>query len=173
MRKLFTLTGDRLRRVIDFFYPPFRRVIPLQMFRYAACGGGNIVFDWLLFFLTINFVFHKQVVSLGSFALEAHTAALAVCFPVSTTTGFLLQKYVTFTSSSLHGRVQFVRYLLVVMLNLLLNYVGLKFFIELCGFWETPSKMLVTCCCTLLSYLCQKHFTFHTSPSLTKRHGKR
>lgn len=160
MRKLFTEIGACIRRLVDFFYPPFRRWVPQQVFRYAVCGGANVLWDWVLFFLLVNYVFHQQVVRVGGWAFEAHTAALAVSFPVSTLTGFLLQKYVTFTASDLHGRVQLARYLMVVAFNLLLNYAGLKLFIEVCGFWDTPSKMLVTCLCTLVSYLCQKHFTF-------------
>ena len=160
MRKLFTEIGARIGRLVDFFYPPFRRWVPQQVFRYAVCGGANVLWDWVLFFLLVNYVFHQQVVRVGGWAFEAHTAALAVSFPVSTLTGFLLQKYVTFTASDLHGRVQLVRYLMVVAFNLLLNYAGLKLFIEVCGFCDTPSKMLVTCLCTLVSCLCQKHFTF-------------
>ncbi|HCL82631.1 MAG TPA: phenylalanine 4-monooxygenase, partial [Chitinophagaceae bacterium] len=29
--------------LIDFFYPPFRKFISLQTFRYAACGGANTI----------------------------------------------------------------------------------------------------------------------------------
>lgn len=163
MRKLFTKIGIFLQKIIDFFYPPFRPYVSPQVFRYTVCGGANVAFDWVLFFLLINFVFQKQVLHLGFIALSAHTATLAVTFPVTTLTGFLLQKYVTFTASELHGRTQLVRYLLVVGLNLLVNYAGLKLFIEVFGFWETPSKMLVTVVTVMLSYICQKRFTFKTS----------
>ena len=30
-----------ITKIVDFFYRPFSRYIPLQLFRYAACGGGN------------------------------------------------------------------------------------------------------------------------------------
>ena len=26
---------------IDFFYPPFSKLMPIQTFRYAVCGGTN------------------------------------------------------------------------------------------------------------------------------------
>ena len=33
----------RLTRIIDIFYlPPLRRLVPLQTFRYAVCGGANM-----------------------------------------------------------------------------------------------------------------------------------
>lgn len=160
MQKLFRKIGAFIRKIVDFFYPPFSRFMSEQLFRYAVCGAANILFDWALFFLLINYGFHKQVVHLGFMALEAHTATLAITFPISTLSGFLLQKHVTFTASDLRGRTQLVRYLQVVGLNLFINYTGLKLFIEAFGFWETPSKMLVTGICILVSYLCQKHYTF-------------
>ena len=35
----------RLTRIIDIFYlPPLRRLVPLQTFRYAVCGGVNGIY---------------------------------------------------------------------------------------------------------------------------------
>src|SRR5258708_8827168 len=39
---------------IDFFFPPFCRIMPLQTFRYAACGGANTFLDIFLFFIIFN-----------------------------------------------------------------------------------------------------------------------
>ena len=33
-----------------------------QLFRYAACGGGNLVLDWVLYFLIYNFVIGHELV---------------------------------------------------------------------------------------------------------------
>ena len=43
-----------LTKIIDFFHRPFDKWISEQLFRYAACGGGNLVLDWLLYFLIYN-----------------------------------------------------------------------------------------------------------------------
>jgi putative flippase GtrA len=75
-------------------------------------------------------------------------------------TGFLLQKYVTFTASALRGSIQLVRYFMVVMANLLINYAGLKLFVDGLGFYPTPSKMIITCFAILVSFIFQKKFTF-------------
>ena len=50
--------------IIDFFYRPFRNLMSAQLFRYAACGGGNMVLDWVLYFLIYNFVIGHEIVTI-------------------------------------------------------------------------------------------------------------
>jgi len=114
MRKIFIQTGQRIRRLIDFFYPPFSKYLTLQFFRYGVSGVANMVFDWTLYFLVYHFVLRQQMLHLGIITLSSHIASLIIVFPISSFSGFLLQKYVTFTTSELRGRVQLFRYLLVV-----------------------------------------------------------
>ena len=160
MRKFFTKTGNQIRKLIDYFYPPFRRFVPLHTFRYAACGGSNLVFDAILYFFVFQFVLQKQMLHLGFVTLSSHIATLAIVFPITTFSGFLLQKYVTFTASELRGNVQLFRYFLVVSGNLTVNYFGLKLFVDVLNFFPTPSKMLITVITVLLSYVFQNKFTF-------------
>lgn len=154
-----------ITKVIDFFYHPFRKWIPEQVFRYAACGGGNMVLDWVLYFLIYNFVIGHDLVyiPLGSehiLCLTPHIASLCIVFPVTLLTGFWLQKYVTFTGSTLHGGKQLARYILIVCVNLAVNYFGLKLCVETFGWYPTPSKMFITIITVIISYLGQKYFTF-------------
>jgi len=152
---------SQLSRLIDFFYQPFSSFVSRQMFRYAACGGGNLVLDWVLYFVIYNFIFAQQHnLHLGLVTLSPHIAAFAIVFPITLLTGFLLQKYITFTTSHLRGRVQLFRYFLVVIANILIIYTGLKIMVDGFGFWATPSKMLVTVITVIFSYLSQKKFTF-------------
>lgn len=160
MRKLFETVGRWITQVIDFFYPPFRRFVSLQFFRYGASGAGNIVLDWILYFFIYNFVLMHQMLNLGFVTLSSHIAALFLTFPVTLMSGFLLQKYVTFTESELTGKTQLYRYSLVVAANLLLNYTGLKLLVDVMGVYPTPSKMIVTLITTMFSYFSQKKFTF-------------
>ena len=48
--------AEIITEIIDFFYKPFRNLMSEQLFHYAACGGGNMVLDWVLYFLIYNFV---------------------------------------------------------------------------------------------------------------------
>lgn len=162
MRRILVLTGKLIGELIDFFYPPFRRYFSRQFFRYGVCGAANVGFDWILYFIAYNFIFRKQLVNLDVVTLSPHIAALLVTFPVTLFTGFLLQKYVTFTASDLRGREQLVRYVAVVGVNLTINYFGLKLFVEVFHFYPTLSKMLITMVCTVVSYFLQKKFTFRT-----------
>jgi putative flippase GtrA len=165
MREFFTKIGLGIQKIVDYTYPLCRRFMTLQIYRYGVCGGANIVFDWVLYFLVYNGIFKDKLLHLGIVTLSPHIATLAVIFPVTTLTGFLLQKYVTFTMSDLRGIVQLMRYLMVVVVNLLINYAGLKLFVDHLNFYPTPSKMMVTIVAIIFSYVLQKTYTFKiTSP---------
>lgn len=146
--------------MVDFFYPPFRKYMTLQFFRYGVTGVANMAFDWILYFVTFHFILEKQMLDLGFETLSSHIAAMVIVFPITFTSGFLLQKYVTFSASEIKGRVQVFRYLTVVLANLLINYIGLKLLVDVVGLFPTPSKMIVTIITTIFSYFSQKKFTF-------------
>ena len=161
-----------ITKIVDFFYRPLKKYIPQQLFRYAACGGGNMVLDWVLYFVIYNFVIGHELVYItlpfafnlsplaSQICLTPHIMSLLIVFPITLLTGFWLNKYVTFTQSSLRGYKQLWRYILIVIVNLLVNYFGLKIFVELCGFYPTPSKMLITIITITISFFGQKYFTF-------------
>ena len=169
MRKVFILTGKFISDIIDFFYPPFRRYFSLQFFRYGVSGAGNMVFDWLLYSFVYNVVLQKQMLNLGLVTLSSPIAALFITFPITLFTGFLLQKYVTFTASEMRGHKQLVRYMLVVALNLVINYTGLKILNGVLGLWPIASKMIITVITTLFSYFLQKKFTFRIKNAPDKK----
>ena len=168
MSETMSRLAQILTKIIDFFYPPFRKSCSLQLFRYAACGGGNMVLDWVLYFLIYNFVIGHDLVSVqfSVFSIQIaqvitpHIATLCIVFPITLLTGFWLQKYVTFTASTLHGARQFIRYVSIVALNLAINYFGLKLCVEIWGWYPTPSKMVITILTVIISYLGQKYYSF-------------
>jgi len=137
----------------------------LQFFRYGVSGVANMILDWVLFFFVYHVVLHQQMLHLGIVTFSSHIAALFITFPVTFLSGFLLQKYVTFTTSELRGRIQLFRYFLVVLANLVLNYLGLKVLVEFCHVFPTPAKMIVTLITTIFSYFSQKKYTFKKSKS--------
>ena len=150
-----------LTRIIDYGYlPPLRRFIPRQTFRYAVCGGGNLVLNWVLYALLYNVIIDKRFIDLGIVVVSPHIAAFLISFPITFFTGFWLQKNIAFRHSPLRSRTQLLRYLLSVAGSIVLNYVGLKLFVEICHIYPTPSQVLISLISIAYSYLMQKYFTF-------------
>ncbi|MBW7839118.1 MAG: GtrA family protein [Chitinophagaceae bacterium] len=159
---------DSVIAIIDYFYPPFKRFLPLQTFRYAVCGGGNVLLDILLFYISFNFILQKQPLNLGILTLKGYNGALLMAFCVTFPLGFLLSKYIVFQGSYLRGRIQLFRYGLIVAINLLLNYVLLNVMVQYLHFYPTLSKIFATAIIVTFSYLSQKHFTFRQSGSTSE-----
>lgn len=146
--------------VIDSLYPPFKKFLPLQTFRYIACGGSNTFLDIFVFFISYNFILKKQVVHLGSIAVSPHVMAFIIAFGVSFPTGFYLNRNVVFTGSTLRGRVQLMRYLMLVIICIILNYIFIKLFVEQFHLYPTIAKILTTFIVVTFSYITQRNFTF-------------
>ncbi|HNB81610.1 MAG TPA: GtrA family protein [Chitinophagaceae bacterium] len=152
---------------IEFFYFDFFRFIPLQTFKYLACGGSTALLDLLIYFISYNFIFHKQPVPVGGIFIGAHIAAFLVSFSISFPMGFALSKYVVFTTSELRGRVQLFRYGLTVLSCIGLNYLFLKIFVDAFGWYATPSKALTTALVAVYSYFTQQYFSFKVKGKTT------
>ena len=155
--------------VIDFFYPPFRKFIPIELFRYGACGGLNMVFDWVLYYVFYHFVFQGQMFDLGQILFNhniayltftPHIAAFVFKFPITFLTGFWMARHISFAGSTVRGRVQIVRYLMVTLVNIVINYFGLKLCVEVLGIWPTVSYILVNVVCVTFSFLSNKFYSF-------------
>jgi putative flippase GtrA len=146
--------------VIDFFYPLFKRLMPIQLYRYGVAGVANMCFDWVLYYVFYHYVFHESVVDLGFVAFTPHIASFVFTFPITFISGFWLSRYISFKESVLRGRIQLFRYFSVVLGCIFINYIFLKIFVEVCGFYPTPSKIITTFITTVFSFLMQKYFSF-------------
>jgi len=162
MKRIHHSFRQFLLSFIDFFYKPFKKILPLQTFRYAAAGGANTVFDITLFSLAYNFIFKKHNFDIGHFTLSPHIASLVFAFCFSLPSGFYLNRYVVFQDSGLKKRAQLSRYLIVVFICIIFNYLLLKLFVEYFGWYPTPSKILTTALVIIFSYSSQTYFFFKT-----------
>ncbi|MXV15103.1 GtrA family protein [Hufsiella ginkgonis] len=160
MRKQHEYTRRTALRIIDFFYPLFRKVMPLQTFRYAACGSFNVALDNTLYFILYNFVLVKRNLVLPFFTLSPHIAALFISMSVCTPIGFYLSRYVVFQETAKQMRQQFIMYMTVVLCCILINYAFLKLFVDQWGWYPTPSRMFITIFVVIFSYLTQRFITF-------------
>ncbi len=146
--------------IIDYFYPPVQRFMPLQTFRYIICGGGNTALDIFIYFISYNFILKKQIVYTPFIAISPHVASFIIAFCFSFPIGFLLNRYIVFPGSSLKGRVQLFRYLMLVLVCILLNYIFIRLFVEKLHFYPTVAKIFTTVIVVLFSYSTQKYYTF-------------
>lgn len=156
-----------ITRVIDWFYiRPVASIIPLQTFRYAACGGINfLLLNTLFYFLIYNYVICYRYFDLGFWVLSPHIATMLIVFPIIFFVGFWLNKNVAFRLSPLRTQTQLLRYALSVAGSVVLSYACMKFFVEVCGIWPTPSNVLTTLVTTVYSFLAAKYFTFRSAPA--------
>ncbi len=166
--RLFYGLIEFIEKFVLWFYPPFKRLMPEQTFKYAATGGMNTALDIFLYFIFYHFVLKKQVFELGFYAVSPHIAAFIMSFIITFPTGFILAKYISFPGSFLRKRIQFFRYGLSVAGSVILNYIFLKLFVESFDWYPTPSKMLTTLIVILFSYTAQKYFTFKVKVTESK-----
>lgn len=153
--------GLTIRRWIDWFYlPPISKLISPTIFRYAACGGITISVDALCYALIYHFIVAERFIDLGFVVMSPHVASLVVVFPITFFVGFWLNRYVAFRTLPVKTMRQLVRYLLTTFGSILLNYLCVKLFVEVCHIWPTPSKCLTSLVVALYSYLAARYYTF-------------
>lgn len=144
----------------DCYMWPFSRLFSRELFRYAVCGGGNMVLDALYYFLIYHFLVAERFIDLGFVVISPHIASLILVFPITFFNGFWLNRHVAFQSTRIRSYTQLLRYLITVLGAILLNYLLMKILVERCGLWPTPSKLTTTCISAVYSFLAAKYFTF-------------
>ncbi|MBS1729220.1 MAG: GtrA family protein [Bacteroidetes bacterium] len=160
MKQFHLRLKSAILKSVDYFYPLFHKWMPLQTYRYAACGGSNMALNILIYFITYNFILKKALLHLGFITISPHIAAYIISFFITFPIGFYLSMYVVFPGSLLRRRVRLFRYFLVVIICVLLNYILLKIFVEHFLWYPTPSLMITTVIVVAFSYFSQRHFSF-------------
>jgi putative flippase GtrA len=159
--KLHHVIRDAILTTVDFFYPPFKKFMSLQVFRYAVCGGTNTALSTLWYYIGYNFIFKKQSLDLFFFKVPGYIAAeyffaIWITYPL----GFYLSRYIIFEGSALKTQVQLFRYILVLAGMIVLNYILLRLFIEVFKWYPTFSKAVTTVFIVIYSYFSQRLFAF-------------
>ena len=165
MRRHIHSARDFILPIIDFFYPPFRKLMNIQTFRYAASGGGNTLLGLLIYFIGFKYIFAEKTFHFGIYAFKGHIAALMLSFAITFPVGFFMSKYVVFSDSNMKGRVQLFRYLMICLFNLALNYLLLKIFVEQLHIYPVLAQVLTICIVVLFSYVAQRNYSFRAAPA--------
>jgi putative flippase GtrA len=147
---------------IDFFYPPFKRVVGQQTFRYAVCGGSNALLNLAVFSLSYNLIFNSAVIYPFGIAITRYIASYMIALSISFPIGFIFNKYVVFQESNLQGKIQLMRYAALTVTNIFLDYLLLHLLIGYFRFWATGSQAFIIIILSLISYLYQTHYSFKT-----------
>ena len=142
------------------YIKPISRLVSPQIFRYGCCGVFNMAMDAVWYFVIYHYIVAKRFVDLGFVTISPHILSLAIVFPITFFCGFWLNRNVAFRVFTLSTNRQLMRYAMSVAISILLNYVSMKFLVEYCGVWATPSKVLTTIICTTYSYLIGRYYTF-------------
>lgn len=146
--------------VLDWFYPPFKRIMPIQTFRYAACGGGNVLLDFCIYTFSYTLLFNQSYVETPILTITPHIASFLLAFCVSFPLGFFLNRYVVFDSRETRKREQLPKYFGVAMMAFLINYFCLKVFVETFELNAIVARAITIVVAVAFSYYAQKHFTF-------------
>jgi putative flippase GtrA len=149
--------------LLDLFYPLFKKIMPLETYRYAACGGINTAVGLMAYFLSYRFLFTESVVEVLFFVFKPHVAALIVSALLSFCLGFVMNKFIVFTGSALRGRIQLIRYLLTFLFNILLNYAMLKWLVEYLKWDAVYGQLTTTTIVVFVGYISQKYFSFRNA----------
>ena len=105
--------AELIGRAIDLCYVrPWSALLSRTMFRYAACGGANMVLDVVWYFVIYHYIVAERFIDLGFVVMSPHVASLVVVFPITFFTGFWLNRNVAFRVTEVGSGLQLVRYAL-------------------------------------------------------------
>lgn len=153
--------AEIIGKVIDCCYiRPISHIVSNGVFRYGVCGGANMLLDVVWYYLILHYIVAERYIDIGFIVVSPHVAALIVVFPITFFTGFWLNRNVAFRATQFRQGKQLFRYALTVVGSILLNYVCIKLFVEVCHIWATPAKALTTVVSVMYSYLVGRYFTF-------------
>ena len=153
--------AQRLISVVDALYiKPLHGLVSRNLFGYGLCGAVNMALDIVWYFLIYHYVVRENYVDLGFVVMSPHILSLFIVFPITFFTGFWLNRHVAFRATKVSSGKQLWRYALSVVGSIIINYVCMKLFVEVCAIWPTPSKMLTTVVSVCYSYLMARYVTF-------------
>jgi putative flippase GtrA len=152
-----------IRYFLDFVYPLFKKLLPYQLYAYLAVGAANTVLNIVLFAVLYHFVLPQPGIRVSNYTVASYTISLLLAFVVTVPVGYWLSKTFAFGQQGVAPKQnarQFVKYFLVVMQGLVLDYLLLKLLVLYASMHPTVAKIISTVIVLVLNYLLQKYFTF-------------
>ena len=141
-----------------------KKVFQFKLIRYGMAAGIATVVDVSIYFIAFNYIFKKQDIHLMQFlVLGAPTASLVLSYSCGLITNFAITKYFVFTESDLRGHHQLMRYVMVAVLILFLNYGFMSFLIRTMEWFPTIARATSAIVIGFISFAIHKVFSFKVS----------
>ncbi len=151
---------NTILKFVDFFYKPFKKFIPKTDFRYLAIGGSSWLLGNIIYAIAYEYVFISTKTELLNIEFKRENAALLLHFIIIIPYGFLMNKFIVFAHSKIKSSTQFIRFISLVIVNIILNYILLKYFIEYFFISPITAKIVISIGLAAFSYIYQQYFTF-------------
>lgn len=145
-----------IHRLLKFFYPLVKRLLPYEVYAYLAVGAANTVLNIGLFIILYNVLSHM------AFAVEMATV---ISFVITVLTGFWLNKNFAFTNAAnkkSEVKKQFGKYFLVSLQGQFSDYLITKALILVLFIHPNLAYLISTVIMLIVNYFLQKYYTFST-----------
>ncbi len=139
------------------------RVLNLKVVRYFFSAASATIVDVGIYFLAFNYLFEKKDIVFSFYTFSAPTVSLMLSYSCGLLTNFFLTKSLVFKESDLKGHHQFLRFVLVAIGVLFLNYVLMKFLIRQMHWFPTIARAFSAVSIGLISFVVHKSFSFRVS----------
>lgn len=132
-----------------------------KVVRYFFSAGTATVVDVSVYFTTYNYILRKtDIPFVGPFVLTAPMLSLVISYSCGLFTNFFITRAMVFTESNLRGRKQLFRFIQVALLVLFMNYLFMKFLVQVLEWYPTISRVVSALSIGVMSYLFHKHYSF-------------
>ncbi|MFM7903222.1 MAG: GtrA family protein, partial [Bacteroidota bacterium] len=114
-----------------------------KVVRYFFSAGTATVVDVSVYFTTYNYILRKtDIPFVGPFVLTAPMLSLVISYSCGLFTNFFITRAMVFTESNLRGRKQLFRFIQVALLVLLMNYLFMKFLVQVLEWYPTIARVV-------------------------------
>jgi putative flippase GtrA len=136
------------------------KLLQNKVLRFFLSAGIATLVDVIIYFILINYVIDRASVKFLYSNITAHEFSLIISYTCGVIINFILTKYAVFAESDLKGRKQFFRFSLIAGIGFFANYSLLRFFVELCNFLPTSSRVFSALSLGIASFYVHRLYTF-------------
>jgi putative flippase GtrA len=141
-----------------------KTLLEIKAVRYLVSAVTATLVDVGMYFIAFNYLFRKiDIPIIGSFVLTAPTSSLMLSYSCGLVTNFLITRHFVFTESDLKAHHQFLRYVMVAFVVLILNYFLMRILIRQFEWYPTLARAFSAVSIGVFSFFTHKAFSFKVS----------